>query len=148
MFGTIICAADDSPEARAALRVGARLARALDAALVLVHVVEPLHAPGISAAPGAADELRRQEREEAGELLARLARDEGAPGGVDMRVESGGAVERLRELASQREQPLLAVGSRGRRAARSALLGSTSTALAARASCPVLVVPAAAGDAA
>ena len=148
MFGTLVCAVDDSAEARAALRVATRLAGSLDAALVLAHVVEPLYAPGTSAAPGAADELHRQEREEAQELVARLAREEGIPADAELRVEVGKPAERLRDLASQHEHPLLVVGSRGRGAARSALLGSTSTALAARAACPVLIVPAAAGNAA
>jgi nucleotide-binding universal stress UspA family protein len=148
VFASLVCAVDDSEESRAALRVSVELARSLEAGLVVAHVVQPLHAPGTSAAPGAADELRREQLADGRELVARLAQEAGVPDDAERVVEVGGAVERLLELVREREHPLLVVGSRGRGAVSSALLGSTSTALAARAACPVLVVSAAAGLAA
>jgi nucleotide-binding universal stress UspA family protein len=60
---------------------------------------------------------------------------------IPVRVEVGDPVYALREQAAQENARILAVGSRGRGAVRRALLGSVSTALAASAPCPVLVVP-------
>jgi hypothetical protein len=68
---------------------------------------------------------------------------EETPGGIDFRVQLdvGHPVNALRRRAVDHYAALLVVGSRGRGALRAAVLGSVSSALAATAPLPVLVVP-------
>ena len=61
--------------------------------------------------------------------------------GAEQVIEHGYAADRLSAVASARDARLIAVGTRGRSPAASALLGSVSQELAAGASRPVLVVP-------
>jgi nucleotide-binding universal stress UspA family protein len=60
---------------------------------------------------------------------------------VDYRVVDGFAAERLAEVADEERAAFVVVGSRGRGAFKSALLGSVSAGVIAVAPCPVLVVP-------
>jgi nucleotide-binding universal stress UspA family protein len=103
---------DGSAEAREALRLAGRVARAAAAAL---HV--------ISVASGAVHE------HEAAAV---------AEGGAYEHVEGGPAAELARRGAGL---DLLVVGSRAHGPVRRLLLGSTSTRLVREASCPVLIVP-------
>ena len=59
----------------------------------------------------------------------------------DVRLLEGSPAEALIETADREGAELLVVGSRGRGSLRSAVLGSVSRELAARAPCPVVVVP-------
>jgi nucleotide-binding universal stress UspA family protein len=60
---------------------------------------------------------------------------------IPIRVQVGDPVHELREQGAWVGVRMIAVGSRGYGPVRRALLGSVSAALAATASCPVLVVP-------
>ena len=64
-----------------------------------------------------------------------------APGGVGVQLDVGEPVDGLRRRALADDSALIVVGSRGRGAVRAAVLGSVSSALAATAPVPVLVVP-------
>lgn len=154
MTAPVICAVNaDEPAPRHA-QWAADLAAALQAPLLLCHVMEPLPAPALYA-PGAvgmvppapsgppshdlAEERRRQQAMNALELLS-------AELGADLMqlrvVPGGGSVSAaLRDLVDACRAQLLVVGSRGHGAVRAALLGSTSHDLAAHAPCPVVVVP-------
>lgn len=59
----------------------------------------------------------------------------------ELPAETGGPARRLLELAEERGVDLMIVGSRGRGAWMSAILGSVSGHLAAHARCPVVIVP-------
>lgn len=117
----ILCAVDDSEAAEGVVDTARRLAEKLQAPLVVMHVVgDP---------SDQADELVARVR-------ARLG-DEHA----DVRLATGSPAQAIRELADGEEAELLVVGSRGRGGLRSAVLGSVSRELAARARRPVVVVP-------
>jgi nucleotide-binding universal stress UspA family protein len=109
--------------------------------LQLVHVV-PWPNPGAAATRLAdrtwADELRGI----AGALLEEASADAASllpPGRVSTRVEFGDPVAELCRAASA--APLLVVGARGLGGLTGLIIGSTATAVAAYARCPVVVLP-------
>jgi nucleotide-binding universal stress UspA family protein len=151
--GTIVVGVDGSADSYAALAVASRLARQLDARLVLAHVGHPAY---LSSGPyamaghlgptlrGTADiEAELRAGEALLEQVAQATRLEDA----ERRVLTGVAAERLADLADDEAAELIVVGSRGRGAFRSAFLGSVSNSLVGVARCPVLIVPPGAGDA-
>ena len=111
---TILCAVDDSDAAAPVLDTARWLAGAWPASLVVVH---------------AADELPPDVR-------ARMA-DLGEEAGLI----HGSPATAIMEAAAREGAALIVVGSRGRGGIRSAVLGSVSRELAARAPCPVVIVP-------
>jgi nucleotide-binding universal stress UspA family protein len=150
---SVVCGVDGSENARIALRVAADLAGRLGHQLVVAHVVAPPAVPagrtghfaghGLSAPAGVDLELHR---DAARELVERILAEEGL-GDAAGRVEFGFPAERLAEIADDEEAELVVVGSRGRGAFTSALLGSVSHEVIGLARCPVLVVRDAAGQA-
>jgi nucleotide-binding universal stress UspA family protein len=140
-MGPLLCCLDDSPEARAALRVARALAERLGLPLVLLHVEPGTEAPGVSAAPGGQARLREMELSDARALLRRLADDEGLGDHVQMRTETGSAADRIVVACEETGASFVVLGSRGRGNVASAVLGSVSHAVASRAPCPVVIVP-------
>lgn len=140
-MATIICCVDDSDGARRALHVARRLAERLGLELLLLHVEPPTHAPGVSAAPAGQRRLHEAEARDAEELLARIGQDEGLGPEVRARAEIGRAADRILAVCAEEPAELVVVGSRGRGGVKSAVLGSVSAAIAARAPCPCVVVP-------
>lgn len=143
MARLVICGVDDSTGAREAARVAARLAGAVEAELLLIHVAEIPVVPGASGVPGGREELRAFVCEDAEQLLERVAADAGL-GWAATRVCLGPPVDTLARVAVEEEAALLVVGCRGQGHLRTALLGSVSAGLCRNASCPVVVVPPAA----
>ena len=142
----ILCGTDGAAGARAVVNVAARLAKRLALPLVLVVAIPSAPAPRRGAAADAADvrESRvTRARQRLGHVAAALARDErfGALELAQARTEVGDPAERLVAAADELGAELLVVGAGGRGWARAASLGSVSSALAARAPCPVVVVP-------
>jgi nucleotide-binding universal stress UspA family protein len=124
MHGAVICGVDGSELAVRAVAVGLDLASALRSDLVLAHVV--------------ANESERRQ----GELLladAVVAAQLGTR--VERVLRVGSPPVELSLLATERGASFLVVGTRGRGALTSAILGSVSLALLERAPCPVVVVP-------
>jgi nucleotide-binding universal stress UspA family protein len=140
-MGPLVCCVDDSDGARRALVVSERLATALGLELVLVHVEPPTELPGVSAAAAGQERLRDEELHDAPALVARLVREAGVDTSYRLRTAIGPAAETIVELCTEERAELVAIGSRGRGTLTSALLGSVSAAVAARAPCPCLVVP-------
>jgi nucleotide-binding universal stress UspA family protein len=145
--GPIVCGVEDSEESRRAVRVAAALAGRLSARLLLVHVRPP---PDLSPRLISSDTRIARERavEHGHQVLAGLAgglnddpRLRGIVEGAGARVEFGAPPFCLASAANQVSAELIVVGARGAGAASALLLGSVSQALAARASCPTLVVP-------
>lgn len=123
MAQMILCAIDDSEVAGRVLVTARGLADASGADLVAVHAVE--------------------ERDQDADHVLALVRDRVSATGVatDLRVVEGPPAEALIETAEREGAELLVIGSRGRGALRSAVLGSVSRELASRAPCPVVIVP-------
>lgn len=133
----IVCGIDGSPGAREGARTAAKLSQGLGLPLQLVHVVR-VRAPGHLNAYTAHASEREQLREGA-RCLREIACEFGLR--AEHRLEVGNPAERLGQIAEDERAAMLVVGSRGRGALRAAVLGSVSRELAARASCPVIVVP-------
>lgn len=128
----VVVAFDGSAPSRAALQV------ALDGAAsrgVPLHVVTALDVLGV---PTLADSAYSRTARDANRDAARLARESLGTARVDTTVAVGAAPEVV--LRACRAGDLLVVGSQGHRPVARMLLGSTSTALVAHATCPVVVV--------
>jgi nucleotide-binding universal stress UspA family protein len=144
---TIVCGVDDSPGSEAAARTAGALARGLGAKLLLAHVCRPaLTKEGVRAArhaPGKLDYDRLLDREQRRglRLVHRMLRHAAAAPAAELRLGVGAPSRALEEIAAVAFADLLVVGSRGRGARGSGLLGSTSMSLAATARRPVVVVP-------
>jgi nucleotide-binding universal stress UspA family protein len=120
--GAIVCAVADEPEDTNVVRTAAELAQRVGTVLVLVHAGEPGDASIL-------DPWRDLAQETAPDLV------------VEQHVAAGGPAEALASYAADRDASLIAVGTRGRGALVSAVLGSVSAELVRIADRPMLVVP-------
>ena len=149
METSIVCGVDGSPESSAALYVAAGMAERLGARLVLAHVTEPAsiqyaHAArfGGTTIPGpVAVQEQMAAQEETGERLLEQTAAAAGVADAEQRVAIGFPAELLADIAEEENAELIVVGSRGRGAFKSAVLGSVSNSLVGFARCPVLIVP-------
>lgn len=139
-MGPIVCSVDDSDAAESVVRVAQKLATALEARLVLLHVAPPTTAPGVSAAPAGQKRLHEEETNDARRLLETIASRTGASD-ASLRTAIGSAADRIVEICEEEKAAFVVLGSRGRGDLRSAVLGSVSNRVASRAPCPVVIVP-------
>ena len=140
--GSLVCAVDDSAEARSAVRVARRLADELGVDLLVAHAVATAPVPSASAVPSGPAEVTDAERRRAEELLAGLAFEHGLGTDVERRVAFGSEAEAIAQLADEEDATLVVVGARGRGALMSFVAGSVSYDLRTTSSRPTLVVPA------
>jgi nucleotide-binding universal stress UspA family protein len=134
----VVVAFDGSPQAVLALDEGVQTARSLRVPLLLVTAVEPME---YSEQARTELEALGRDRLDEGERLARRGTDaRWSEVMIERYLGTGSARDVILGLA--RPDDLLVVGSRGHSPAGRLLLGSTSTAVASHAPCPVLVVPA------
>jgi nucleotide-binding universal stress UspA family protein len=139
---SILCGVDGSHHARVALRHAARLARKLGVRLVVAHVVQPpLSSPGVGPTARQLMTIPIDALLASGEALVDKILEEEELMGAKRRVLLGFPGDRLADLADDEAAELIIVGSRGRGAVKSALLGSVSTDVIGVARRPVLVVP-------
>jgi len=136
MFETIVWATDGSEEADRALSLVTELARAHGSKVVAVHADEIL-VGRFGGAPVLADEedIRVKIEKQVADL-----RDAGLSS--DFVVETGvrhGVAELIVAAAAKVDADLIVVGTHGRGAAATAVLGSVAKDLLHRAHCPVLV---------
>jgi nucleotide-binding universal stress UspA family protein len=140
-FGTILCPLDFSTSSRAAVTLGAGLASATGASLVVVHVMRELPATD---APETAHfnvpEYRRFLEKEARDRLKKFVQETVAGRSVDMRILSGKPYRRILHLAHEVAADLVVMGVQGRSAADLLLFGSTAHHVVRAAPCPVLTV--------
>ncbi len=122
-FRKVLCPLDLSPASPGVLNAALRFARAMQASVTLVHVVEPMYPPE-------------------GEALARYKGDAErlAPGvRVEVAELEGTAWRRLVDLAESDGFDFIVMGTRGRTGIKH-LLGSVAERVVRHAACPVLVV--------
>ena len=142
-FERIVIATDGSPAARAAAEIGLELATGKEASVTFVHasseIAERLFAENpLTRDPPeklvAADEVLRE--------AAELARAKGIEPRLELIGEEGtqAVADGILGVADALEADVIVLGSRGRGAVASAVLGSVSTEVLHRASVPVLVV--------
>jgi nucleotide-binding universal stress UspA family protein len=122
---TIVCGVDNSPGARAALRVAASLAADLGARLVAVHVLDRLLAVGPTA-----------ER-----VAANVLYDEAPDAGAEARGEVGDVAERLAAVAREEGALMIVLGARSRGRSRTFLRARCASELAELTDVPVVVAP-------
>jgi nucleotide-binding universal stress UspA family protein len=136
MFKSILIAWDGSEHAKRALGEAVDLARTQDGRLTLLTVAAPLHVwPGYVPPITAADLISAAEKTLAeGEALV----PEGVP--VSGRTASGDPGTELVKRAAAADHDLIVMGSRGRGAVRSAVLGSVSHFVLNHTNVPVLIV--------
>ena len=138
MASCIVCGVDDSSGARGAARVADGLARDLGARLLLVHGA-PIAPSVMYGVPFDNDAFQRQAMDDARRLLDDVAAA-CAVEDVSSRAELGSPIEVLPRVLEEEHADLLVVGTRGRGAMRSVLLGSVAHEMLAVAPCPVVVV--------
>ena len=139
----IVAAIDFSAISHDVVELAANLAETYGAALSLVHVAAPDPAfVGYEAGPQSVRNDRAQELHREHQDLHRLAEELRARGlRVTPLLVQGPTVDTLLEEARRLQADILVMGSHGRGALLSILLGSVSTGVLRHAPCPVLVVP-------
>jgi nucleotide-binding universal stress UspA family protein len=121
------------------VRVADRLAQSLSRELILVHGT-PVAPAVLYGVPFDNDAFQQEARAEAERILAGAAALCGSSD-VSSRVEWGPAANALAGVAESERAAWLVVGTRGRGAVRSVLLGSVAHEILAISPCPVIVVP-------
>ena len=139
----ILCGVDGSEESLAAARVAADLGRRLDAPVQLVHVTARPRLSGSRVTDGDYGARLVASHGAAMRVLLRAANIPQAA--LNLRVELGGAAERLADVAAREGALMIVTGSQGRGSTRSKLLGSVSSELALSAVQPLVLVPQGAG---
>lgn len=139
MPGCVVCGVDDSDGARNAVSVADRLAQWLSTDLILVHGT-PVAPAVLYGVPFDNDAFQQEARAEAEKILVGAAAL-CSSSGVSWSVEWGPAATALAGVAEAEHAAWLVVGTRGRGAIRSVLLGSVAHEILAISPCPVVVVP-------
>jgi nucleotide-binding universal stress UspA family protein len=141
---SIIVPTDFSECARHAAPVAASLARLLGAAVVCVHVLEPVAQPvgwtPVGEAMPAADLGEQLEESAARDLPAFSESEEFAGLEVEDVIVRGEPAAEIVRVAEERGAGLIVISSRGRTGLGRILFGSTAESVVRHARCPVLVV--------
>jgi len=137
----VLLATDGSPSAQAATEKAIELARLLDAKLLVATVWDiPYSAIGYAPVPLSADFDILQE-DKAHEVTAQAVAQAEAEGvAAESAVLRGIPSEEIRLAAERFEPQLLVMGSHGWGPVRRMLLGSVSTGVLRRVTCPTLIV--------
>jgi nucleotide-binding universal stress UspA family protein len=137
-IGNIVVGLDSTPEAAAACRLGAELARRCGASLRLIKALDD--PPGLGVGPYGIDWGDvLAERTAQGERMVEAAAARSGVAGAEGHVARGGVVDAL--LGASAEADLLVLGSRRWGPIRRLVLGSTTSSVLREAQCPVLIPP-------
>jgi universal stress protein A len=141
---SILLPTDFSEHAAYALSYATSLARRFGAALVCVHVIEPMMPAvgyaGLSEPLPMVDVSDQLEESAARELPKIAGSDECAGLAVEEVIAHGDAATEIVRVASEREIDLIVIASHGRTGLGRILFGSTAESVVRHAPCPVLVV--------
>src|ERR1043165_9944876 len=140
----ILLPTDFSGCANFALPYAASIARATNAAIVCVHVVEPV-VPAVGytglAEPMPIADISGQLEDSAERQLPKLAECEECVGlNVEEIIVHGDAAAEIVRVAEEKEVDLIVISSHGRTGLGRMIFGSTAEAVVRHATCPVLVV--------
>jgi nucleotide-binding universal stress UspA family protein len=135
----ILAATDGSQSAREAVEVALELAREQGADVTFVHVTDPDEFRG---GKGGTHALTHTEEVDDSETVLKAAGQAAEDAGVSYALErvSGNIVESIVAVADEKDADLIVIGSRGRGAVATALLGSISHGVLRHARRPVLIV--------
>lgn len=138
----ILVPIDFSSHSLKALHYAAAFAQQFGAALVLLHVNEPVVFPSeLGYAPLATEALDQRLREDAHNRLKTLAHECSAHGlKVDTEVTAGRPFNEIVRTAAELEADLIVIATHGFTGFTHVLLGSTAERVIRHARCPVLVV--------
>lgn len=136
---TILVGLDGSADSHEAVQWAAGLARSLGAEVVAVHALGLLD----QLEPGGPMVPTQPHRDEIAELARGPWSEPLTATGVEHRVvlNDGSPVDVVLAVADEVGADLIVLGSRGIGGAPALLLGSTSSQVAQRAACPVVIVP-------
>ena len=142
---TILVPIDFSEASDRVIDAARTLAQVIDARIVLMHVVQaPMVVAGLGPFVGEAlrftAEVERGARRHLRSLQTRLAKRSVK---VDTLCEQGSPVDLITKHAKALDARYVVVGSHGRTAFYDLVVGSTTSGVFKRASCPVVVVPSA-----
>lgn len=135
----VIVAVDHTENSKPAARLGARLAKELEASVTIVHVVEPI--PTTLLEPVDA-RVHTSQVEWAEEQLAVAAGEVFDACDAETKLVDSGkpAAEGICEIADELNASLIVMGTHGRTTVEHALFGSTATSVVRHAGCDVLSV--------
>ena len=128
-----------------ALDFAVELAKPFGASVELLHVLDPMYAPGQFNAPKLR-QLRREAGEDAKRRLAKVARRD-PNGRLRHAVLNGVPYSVIVEKAARIKASMIVMGSRGRTGLGRFLVGSVAEKVIRHAQCPVLIVRDEAGNA-
>jgi nucleotide-binding universal stress UspA family protein len=135
----LLAPVDFSEPSRQALQYAVGLARRLDAALTVCHVVSPV--PPSRRWTTLARDLEAEAVQQAERILARWVKPAASSlGGIQTRVLVGTPRDQIIQQATALQADLVVMATHGRRGLARWLLGSTAEAVVRHAPCPVLVV--------
>jgi nucleotide-binding universal stress UspA family protein len=139
---TILLATDGSEEAQRAATAAADLAQKTDSELHVLTVGPDLPLYELPEHPAEFEDVLRENRRRAKEVLEQQARRIEESGGTvkETHLLEGRADEEIVALAEEIGAGLIVMGSRGHGRLRRTLLGSVSEAVVRHAHCPVTVV--------
>lgn len=134
---------DLSSTSLTALRAATRLARAMDAKLVLLTVlVEPVFVREYAPPPAAIEKITTRHERGVTHQVEQLQQAAGRLGvTAEVVIRRGDAVREILDLAQRRKVELIVMGAHGHSAIFELLLGSTTQRVLKRARCPVVVIP-------
>ena len=141
---TVLLPTDFSGCANYAVSYAAAIARATDATIICVHVVEPI-VPAVGytglAEPLPIADINEQLEDSAERELPKLAECEECAGlSIEEIIVHGDAAAEIVRVADERNVDLIVISSHGRTGLGRMLFGSTAEAVVRHARCPVLVV--------
>ncbi|MEH6502018.1 MAG: universal stress protein [Pseudoalteromonas distincta] len=138
LYSHVLVAVDLIDECRAVADHAMALAKALDARLTLLHVVEPLAMAYGGDVPMDLSMLQQQQFEQARERMTLFANDYGLPDD-QMQIAFGHPRQEIHRVATDQQCDLIVVGSHGRHGL-ALLLGSTANDVLHGAPCDVIAV--------